>query len=295
MIRNSIITIIIYLIIGCTAGCTSAWRPGLEHLMQSPGKKDFSLNDYLVANRSGYWIYQRRDVPVSDNQQPVRYTRKITANRSSEGNLVHSHFLPLCKYLLPIKGPTTQPAENKRPAAPFPNGMAAFVKLENPMVAVPENLQPNIPISNTSDINYYDYLGKIQTRGTLTREVEIEGFEDVESPAGKFERCMRVRIDFTAKFSWILTVNWTSYLWLSPEIGEVRRVHAFSGAWFFIFWFHSAHEYRLVDYYKPPLQPETFEQLSPKWECIALIFDRGIPKPQISGMVVDYATSRPGP
>lgn len=281
--------------IACVTGCNSYWRPSLEHIEQVPKTRDLTLADYLKANRVGYWAYQRRALPATEDQPGMTYARRTVINRFSEGQLLHSSFVPLNNYLRPSDVQTSQPASNEIPTAQFPEGMAIFVELEKPLEVIPEDLQLKTPMSDSTVIRYYDDRGKEQAKGILTREVEIEGFEDVECPAGKFERCMRVRVDLNAQFSWILKVNWSSYLWFSPEVGEVRRVHAFSGAWFFVFLFHSAHEYTLVNHCRFADESITGGPLSPKWKWIAMVFDRGLPKPRFSGMIVDYSTSQPAP
>ncbi|MHC4442421.1 MAG: hypothetical protein ACYTF1_18410 [Planctomycetota bacterium] len=282
-------------VIFCLTGCNIAWRPSLEHVEQHPQTKEFTLTDYLEANRIGYWAYQRRDLPANEDRPGITYARRAATNRFSEGELLNTPFLPLSRYIQPSGVQTTQPVSQDIPVARFPEGMAIYVELEKPLPVIPHDLQPETPMSDTTAIRYYDYRGKVQAKGKLTREVSFEGFEDIECTAGNFERCMRIRVDLNTRFSWILSVTWSSYLWLSPTVGEVRRVHAFSGAWFFIFRFHSAHEYLLVNHYRFADESIKEVDLSPKWKQIAMVFDRGIPRPSFTGMAVDYCTSQPAP
>src|SRR5207248_2777530 len=89
--------------------------------------------------------------------------------------------------------------------------------------------------------------------GTLTRTATIEGFEDVDCPAGHFEKCLRVRVDLDLSIRWGPTIKWIMYIWLSPEAGDVKRVQDLSGSFLF-FPFGSSFEFELVSY-SPPAAP----------------------------------------
>jgi hypothetical protein len=154
------------------------------------------------------------------------------------------------------------------------------------MPTIPAELDLSDPIETTTRLRYYGRDGRPLAEGRLTRIVQIEGFEDVEAPAGRFEQCLRVRLDLQIRFAWGLAVDWTSYFWLSPKVGEVRRVQRFSG-WLWIFPFGSAHEYALISH--ETADNDAILPVAPAWHYGAILFDRGLPRPQIGGMVIDYA------
>ncbi|UCD27475.1 MAG: hypothetical protein JSV03_10150, partial [Planctomycetota bacterium] len=162
------------------AGCNGSWRPGLEQTDQISQKKEVTLSDYLRANRIGFWAYQRKTIPPEKDQPITTYTRTASLVRFSEGVLANRPFSPLSRYLVtPVTSPASQPTPIIRPAAPFPKeGMSIFIELQKPMEPIPEDLQPANPVSNTTAIRYYDHQGRVQAKGMLTREVEIEGYED---------------------------------------------------------------------------------------------------------------------
>ena len=161
-------------------------------------------------------------------------------------------------------------------------------ELAEPLELFPPQLVPGKPIISTTALHYYDYDGRKLAPGMLTREVEIEGFDDIETPAGKFPDCLRARVELDVHISWTVRLVMTHYLWVSPQAGEVRRLQHMSGR-FLIFWFASTYRYDLSSG-KPAMtasMPEKLD-LTPKWKRGAVLLDRLMPRPRIAGMVVDY-------
>jgi hypothetical protein len=270
-----------------TSGCVTGWRPPMETVESEPAEAGFDLAPYLRANRIGRWVYERREIGAADDQQPVTYIRRIEATGEAEGGLEHREFLPIPSYLLTDADTATQPTEQRdRPVPPLKERWAFFFEVTNPMPSIPADLDLSGPIETATRLRYYWHNGQRLSEGQLTRIVQIEGFEDVECPAGRFEQCLRIRLDLRIRFLWGLAVDWTSYFWLSPEAGEVRRVQRFSG-WLWFFPFASAHECSLVSH-TPAAGPNTLP-VGPKWQYGAIVFDRGLPRPQIAGLAVDYA------
>ncbi|HOA73132.1 MAG TPA: hypothetical protein PL151_13615 [Phycisphaerae bacterium] len=249
----------------------------------------FSLEPFLRASRLGLWNYVRTASGETDSHATI-YTRWSGPTQLIEGKLLGREFLPLETYLQrrDIESPQTQ----RRPKAPLEGGTAFMFELIEPMEPLPPDLQPGLPQTASTPIVYYEYDGRLLSQGTLTRTAEIEGFEDVETPAGRFDGCLRTRVDLVVRLSWIFEMNWTSYLWLSAEMGEVQRTEQMSGR-FLIFPFASSHDYRLVSG-KPILhwaEPESV--LPPRWRFGAVVMDRTVPSPRIGGMVVDYSDLPP--
>lgn len=208
-----------------------------------------------------------------------------------EGSLVFREFLPIEKYLQQ-RGPASRPAGAKPPKAPLEGGTAFMFELFEPLEPFPSELVPGTPIVESTPVVYYDYDGRRLSRGTLTRSVEIEGFEHVATPGGEFPDCLRLRLDLTVQIPWTVHMDWTSYMWLSAEIGEVRRIEQMSG-WFLIFWFDSRYEYRLLSGDPVLHRPRDEAIRPPRWKYGAVLMDRVVPRPRITGMVVDYADPPP--
>jgi len=283
----------------CACGCAGSWHPSFEHVEPQPAEKPLDLSAYLRAERFGKRTYRRRELPLQEGQAQTTYIREMTAERMIEGRLVGQKLLPLARYLEPEAVTTTavastQPREVKRAQSPFKRGKALLFRLAEPMQLIPPELTEEELIESTTPIRYYDYSGRQAGVGTLTRSVAIEGLEDVECPAGRFENCLRINVNLIVQFSWWLRMQGSGYLWLSPDVGEVRRVHQISG-WFLIFWFGSAYEYDLLSYDDMGGKVLTMWPTSAKWAYGAIMFDRILPKPQVAGMLVDFADTAPAP
>lgn len=266
------------------AGCSQQHKDDLQPVQSQPSAERFSMEPYLRANRLGRWTYMRTEQEHA--HRAVTYTRLSDSNRMMEGRLLTRKFSPLDQYFL--KPSSTQSDDADRPRAPLKGGTAFLFELLEPMEPFPEDLTPDNPIVSTTPVVYYEYDGRQLSRGTLTRTVEIEGFDELEVPAGRFAGCLRLRLDFTLEIPWVLDMEWNSFIWLSPEMGEVRRIEKMSG-WFLVFPFSSSHEYQLISGQPYLSSPEPQSVRKPRWQYGAALLDRAIPRPQIAGLVVDYA------
>jgi hypothetical protein len=273
------------LLLACTAGCQT-WRPSLEQVTTQPAEPGFLLDDYLRAMRSGEWTYLRCTSPCRQESDKGEYGRVQNDRRMTEGRLLGAEFQPIERYIDPSRTATARPSSDETLKKLKGAGFVYF-KLDHPLEAIPRTLTWGEPDEASSRITYYDYRGRSQATGTLTRTAELEGFETVTCPAGTFESCLRVRVDLEVRFPWVFHMTWTSYLWISREAGEVRRLHHLSG-WFLIFWFNSGHEYELQQVRPGVDNEEAPAVLSPRWSTGAILFDRIAPRPVIGGMIVDF-------
>lgn len=247
---------------------------------------EFNIEPYLRASRLGRWVY-RRTVPGS-REEAASYVRVVEAARIMEGRLLEREFLPLRDYVKPGGDVADGRDGRQRPLAPLEGGTAFMFELAEPLEVVPQRLVPDVALTATTEVIYYEKDGRLLSRGTLTRTVTIEEFEEVDVPAGRFADCMRVRLDFKLQIPWLITMDWTSHLWFSPEVGEVRRTERMSG-WALIFPFSSSHEYRLVSGGPSEIPADLEAVRPPRWRYGAILMDRTMPKPRVGGMVVDYS------
>lgn len=266
-------------------GC-GVWRPSLEPVTTQAADPTSSLDNYLQAMRTGGWTYLRCNSPCREGSVRTEYLREQNDRRMTEGRLLEAEFQPLTRYLRPS---ATQPAGHNEALETPPLKGAGFVyfSLSDPLEPIPRTLSWGVPEVASTEITYYDYRGHPAATGTLTRTAEMEGFETVTCPAGTFEDCLRARVDLELRFPWVLHMTWTSYLWISHEVGEVRRVHHLTG-WFLIFWFSSGHEYELHHGHTDIDSDREPAVLSPRWATGAILFDRVAPRPVIGGMIVDF-------
>ncbi len=290
------------LLLICLTGCVGQWRPSNEYVsqpLQSQGPSRWEA--CLHANRLGRWVYERRELP-QPKRRPVRmHVRQIDLSRLSEGVLEDRPFLRLDEYLDLKRAATTrsadesaatQPAHREdltedRPRAPLAGGTSIFFRLAEAADPMPSELESVGTVTSETSVIYYDFLGAPQVKGMLNRCSEFEGVEDVECPAGRFERCARIRVDLKVHFPWVAIVDLTTYLWLTPEVGEVRRVQRLSG-WFLIFPFASADEYQLVSY--TPTAASNFSECcrAPMWKTGVVLLEGDYPGIRIGGMVIDF-------
>jgi hypothetical protein len=311
------------IVMASTAGCVGRWRPPADGVVVSTQPQKYSmLAACLRTDRVGRWLYERSALPAQADAPVSLYIRQTTRGRISEGSLEQRHFLPIEQYLEQPPKPSSRPAREdvgaspvaggrsaetaeervapaaeprRRPRAPLQGGTGIFVRLAEPADPIPPSLESSGRIASSTAITYFDYLGVPQSHGTLQRVTEIEGTEDVDCLAGRFEQCLRIRVDLKVHFPWVAIVDLSTYLWLSPRVGEVRRVQRLSG-WFLIFPFASADEYRLVSYTPPPTEKVEAESLPrPRWACAAVLLEGDYPQIRVSGMVVDLAESQPAP
>jgi len=296
------------------SGCVGPWRPSREHVSQPVATTQVSeLGRCLRANRLGRWVYERSPMPEREGQPTRIYVRQVGSERLSEGVLENRLFLQINRYLdlgevltrgsskeeSPGAPPTTSPADGQRsgeqrPRAPLQGGTGIFFRMAESADPVPEELESVGVITSQSAVAYYDYRGILQARGTMRRVTILEGVEDVETKAGRFQGCYRIRVDLSVYFPWIAIIDLSHYLWLSPEVGEVRRVQRLSG-WFLIFPFESADDYRLISYTPSPVSGQIDEVPPPRWLMGAVLLEGDYPELRVGGMVVDFDVSTPAP
>jgi hypothetical protein len=297
------------------SSCSSRWRPPPYVPAMQTDPVTLELASYLRGSPIGRWVYERRELTSGSARATDTYVRRIFSNRMTEGLLEQRPFPPVSHYIGQPEdraaSPATQPAARGRAAAPLRGGLGLLFELEEPLPPIPTELSETEPHTASTTIRYFDHHGKLDSEGTISRVAEIEGIEDVETPAGLFENCLRVRVDLTFRFGRAHVVEWTSYMWLSPELGEVRRIQRMWGrVW--VLWFSSAHEYKLVSFEPEEASLTAFRTegspgdsaggagpgwmhpgLGPTgaWSQGAILLDQSFPHPRIGGMVVDFAPS----
>lgn len=290
------------------SGCVGQWRPSNEHVSQPQQTRSVArLESCLRANRLGRWVYERMELPERQGRPVRMHVRRIDVERLSEGVLDDRPFLKLDEYLelkpaaaaqSPHEPPATQPAGGDgttppRPRAPLAGGTCIFFRLAEAADPMPPELESEKTITSETPVVYYDYRGVPQAKGTLSRCSELEGFEDVDCPAGRFEGCARLRVDLKVYFPWVAIVDLTTYLWLAPEVGEVRRVQRLSG-WFLVFPFASADEYRLVSFTPTAATTRMVSCPAQMWKTGVVLLEGDYPGIRIGGMVIDFEPLRAG-
>ena len=283
-------------------GCLSRWHPPSHEATYRPTTLPaVELSDYLATIRSGEWVYERIELPARPDAKPSEFVRHVDSKQLVEvaqefSDLVHKYRGPMASAQAAVAAlPTTRPSdqETKDPLLQNLQDWTAFrLELGQATDPIPPELIATGRCTDTTTIGYGARTGPLLGTGTLTRHVEVEDLETVECPAGRFERCLRVRVDLKIRFPLTPAIDWTTYVWLAPKIGEVRRVQSFSG-WFLIFWFGSTHEYLLKSYDLPPTASQP--AATTRWSKALVLMDRTFPNPRTAYMAVDLAASKPAP
>ncbi len=275
-------------------GCLGPWRPTAEQVI-SHEQADVPVTPAacLEAIRAGRWVYERRSLTPGVEEPVADYFRTIGGGRLLEvsaelAEFPHGAFAGEAARSQPAE---TQPAGEVRERRRRWAGVR--IEVDEPLDPFPAELIETGSVATRTAVRCAWPTGPIWGRGTLTRVAEIEGFEDIDCPAGRFEGCLRLRIDLTVRFPLTPIFDWTTYHWLHPRAGEVRRVERLAG-WFVLLWFGSAHEYLLKSYELMP--HEAVDDTSPvQWSKVLLVLDRTIPHPRIAGLSVEMAASQPAP
>ncbi len=58
--------------------------------------------------------------------------------------------------------------------------------------------------------------------GNNTTNLEVVGFEDLETPAGTFQNCAKVELALKFSAAGVININATTYQWLAPDVGPVQ-------------------------------------------------------------------------
>ena len=64
--------------------------------------------------------------------------------------------------------------------------------------------------------------GFLAIDGKSTTNLEVVGFEDLETPAGTFQNCAKVELALTFSAGGFINLESTTYQWLAPDIGPVQ-------------------------------------------------------------------------
>jgi hypothetical protein len=268
---------------GLSAGCSHSASPPLETAprpaITARPTQPIDIRRYLAANRAGNWVYQRRDLRAGGEAQ---YVRKADSSRLLEGNASWHIFQAIDRRLT---GGQDDLRINPIAAGGSPPAHAFRFSVAEPLALIPDDLQPGTPSVARTRLDYLDLDGRPRGHGALTRTAVIQGREDVDVPAGHFADCLRVRVNLHLDMRWGPTIDWTTYVWLAPDVGEVRRLARLSGRLLFLS-FGSSFEYELAS--RPANVSPPSGSPAPRWKEGFMAFDRGIPNPRLATLMVHF-------
>jgi len=94
----------------------------------------------------------------------------------------------------------------------------SYAVIDPPVILFPASIHIGETFKHSCEVTEYDKYDRVAATLPYSRELTLDGIEDIEVLAGKFNRCLR--------FSGIETEEDMEefIIWLAPGVGEVKRV-----------------------------------------------------------------------
>ena len=135
----------------------------------------------------------------------------------------------------------------------------------------------------------YNRDGHLVRRGTVTRKIQFEGFEDVEGDGVLYADCPRLRITTRIRVRWGPRVDLTEYVWLADGVGEVRRTERIQG-FVFLTLFGGVYTYELMNTPHTVVRASGAASAAPRrWSRCAVFLESVFPNPLLGGLIIEYA------
>jgi len=305
-----------------TTGCARAWRPSPVEFVAPQADAVLNLADYLPKTATDR-VYLRRNLGEPD-EPPRPYPRRSAPGAASEGLLAgrcgakappaSSDAAASSGSVARFLGDSDDARTRRGELWPMDAGKtsaACFLEFDPPLVDLPERISADLPFAQRCRLRCYDRDAKLWREGTATRRVFFESLESVTTSSQTYADCARLRIDTHIRLRWGPRVNVTTYSWLAPGFGEVRRVEEISGLALLIL-FDEVYEYELIEAVreaaltsatrpagpttrpqrpKPPsVQPDFAPYQPAAWSRCAIFLDRSLPHPRLGGLVAELAS-----
>jgi hypothetical protein len=162
-----------------------------------------------------------------------------------------------------------------------------FLEFDPPVSYLPANLTVGERFRWSGNLRLFNSSGHLDMRGTIEREVELEGYETMSVGEKSFEHCPRIRIDTQCHLHWGPDIRLTEYFWLAPDVGIVRRIERLSGLIWLIY-FRSFFDYELVGV-EPLEGAESGPTNLPPLARAAVWLDRLAFRPRIGGIIAEFS------
>ncbi len=264
---------------------------------------------------------------VSQNRSRAK-TAEFVQVDSREGRLAGTLLdraeLPVSQYMDLHSGRPNRPKLNWSKVR---RAEAFFIEFNPPMEEWPSLSGSGQAVAQQATLTACGSDGVPFTSGSAQRRVWHDGTETIETSAGTFKDCTRLRAETELRFGRWATIQVEETAWLSPQAGVVRRTEHLHGRAVVILRFNSTYRYdlksfepaseaRLVsDVKRQPAAPggaETPEEISPnsrhgapqvrsdqsdwpswqfasRWARLAIHIERSRAGPRVAGLAVDYA------
>ena len=181
-----------------------------------------AAQNYYPAEVGNIWVLENADAeeqrtyslegPETVNGTEV-ITLKIEIEELSTGDVVDTdkYFLTVGSEAIKLHGTVFEEAAiNGTVTADFPTP-ATFFPLH---LALGDKWQ----IVADAEVK----AGFLKVGGKSTTNLEVVGFEDLETPAGTFHNCAKVELALQFSAGGFINIDATTYQWLAPDIGPVQ-------------------------------------------------------------------------
>ncbi len=181
-----------------------------------------SAQDYYPAVIGNEWVLER-----TDGLQRQTYTlekpedaadEKYTLLKIETQTTKTEKILDTDKYFLTTDEEGIKLHKTILQQAPYGTATA---DLPTPVIFFPKVLELGDTWDIVADAEIDVGLSKLPVKSTTN--FEIEGFEDVITPAGIFQNCAKIKLTFSFNFVGLKEpIVSTSYQWLAPNVGPVK-------------------------------------------------------------------------
>ncbi len=266
------------------AGCSTNWRPSHAQVRQPVNQVAVDLRPYLVVVPGNRSLRARQ----SEQDDTSSFLEHFEQDGMASGSMAAKLPDSLDSYLgddAPKAGErwALWPEKQSKLSAAF------FLEFDPPMTYLPTSIDLDDGFKEQLSVCCYNRDGEFAYRGKLVREIRFEGLESVETLAGSFHDCVRLRTSTSIRIPWGPRFNWQEYIWLAKDLGQVRRIEKMDG-WVFPAWFEQVVTYTLAG--MPEAQVPTSTKRLPlpqRWVRCAVFLDHVFPSPELGGMLVEFA------
>lgn len=191
--------------------CSFAFTAAAQNYYPAEVGNTWVLEDAAVEERRIYSL----EGPETVNGTEV-ITLKIETEELSTGDVVDTdkYFLTVGSEAIKLHGTVFEEAAI---------GGTVTADFPTPATFFPLHLSLGDKWKIVADAEVKLNLG-LKIDGKSTTNLEVVGFEDLETPAGTFHNCAKVKLalQFEAGFIKINNVDSPPYQWLAPDIGPVQ-------------------------------------------------------------------------
>lgn len=268
------------------AGCRSSWRPTVEALRSADG---ISVDLWSRSAPVGAKLTFRETNLLDESAAGRTYPMHL-----GEGGLIAGELKPVDRFDLSpfVRSDGEQPPRFQWPNMKDRSAKGFLLEFDPPLLDRPPVLAGDETQKAKSSFVYHNWEGKQIARGTATRTFKLEGYENLEVGDTSYPDCVLLRVETLLIVPFVARVEVIEYRWLAPKVGEVQRVLHVDGM-VLLRPIKSGTQYELARAELPESRPATGgtqrKEPGAAWRRCAVYLEPSIPRPQVRGLVVEFA------